>query len=248
MSTTSALRALAVLAFSAWLPATTHAALSKAAGGSGYSGTLSTNLAVRQQQLICDPPEPIRGSTSVLYEADKVSISDFSYGPGYGPLDNLTAMIEVRVGPETTRMVNLDQFFADPVGTETGYLQVFYSLGGQAGQITPGGVILDEDPGPGQPGEGVDTHQFLFDELPPIGAPLPQGVFPTVIATYVIYADEGLRPSGNRRDFLVGLNDAGQEFTLGPDQLTRAVVTAPEPSAVALLGIAAVTLLRRRAR
>src|SRR2546423_14087625 len=45
-------------------------ALARAAGGSGYSGTLSTNTAIRQQQLICDPAEPAAGSTSVQYEAD----------------------------------------------------------------------------------------------------------------------------------------------------------------------------------
>jgi hypothetical protein len=245
MLTSRALRALVVPAVCALFPASAHAALSKAAGGSGYSGTLSKNPAVRQQQLICDPPEPIRGSTSVLYEADKVSISDFAYGPGYGPLNNLGATIEVRVGDDT-RMQDLFSFFQSPAGEETGYLQVSYALDGGAGQILPDGDILDEDPGPGRPGEGVDTHQFLFDELPRLGAPMPQGVFPTVVATYVIYADAGLRPSGNRRDFLVGRDDAGAEFELGPDQLQRAVVTAPEPSAVALLGVAGLAALRRR--
>ena len=38
-------------------------AMAKATGGSGYSGTLSTNAVVRQQQLICDPVEPVAGST-----------------------------------------------------------------------------------------------------------------------------------------------------------------------------------------
>jgi hypothetical protein len=245
MSTSRALRALAVLAVCTLFPASTYAALSKAAGGSGYSGTLSKKPAVRQQQLICDPPEPIRGSTSVLYEADKVSINDFAYGPGYGSIEGTSAMIEVRVGNET-RMQDLFLFFNQPMGTETGYLQVFFTLNGQAGQISPDGDILDEDPGPGNPGEGVDTHQFFFDELPRLGAPMPQGVFPTVVATYVIYADEGNRPSGNQRDFLVGLNGNGEEFEFGPDQLQRAVVTAPEPSALALLGVAGLATLRRR--
>src|SRR5437868_5765820 len=70
-------------------------AMAKAAGGSGYSANLSKNAVIRQQQLICDPAEPVQGSTSVQYEADKVTLSAFAYGPGYGPLGNLTGVVEV---------------------------------------------------------------------------------------------------------------------------------------------------------
>ena len=70
-------------------------AMAHAAGGSGYSANLSKNAVIRQQQLICDPAEPVQGSTSVQYEADKVTLSAFAYGPGYGPLGNSIGVVEV---------------------------------------------------------------------------------------------------------------------------------------------------------
>src|SRR6185503_139723 len=69
-------------------------ALSKAGGGSGLSGTLSTNPTIRQQQLICDPDEPQAGSTSVAYQASQVTVRGAQPGPGY---DNrsFTGFVEV---------------------------------------------------------------------------------------------------------------------------------------------------------
>ena len=69
-------------------------ALSTAAGGSGYSGTLSTNAATRQQQLICDPNEPHQGSTSVSYDPTLVTLAGFQAGPGYGN-DSFQVLVEV---------------------------------------------------------------------------------------------------------------------------------------------------------
>lgn len=237
-----------VVATAAVFPAVASAALSKAAGGSGYSGTLSSKPAVRQQQLICDPVEPIRGSTSVLYQPELVTLDGFQYGPGYGPLNGLTAVVEVQVG-QLTRLQNLTSFLDNPEGDETGYVQVYYELIGSAGQIAPDGTVLDEDPGPGLPGEGVDTHAFQFTERDfrlQGGELSAQGIFPVVIATYTIYADEGNRPSGNRMDFLTGRDDAGELFTLTPRQLASATVTSPEPSGMVLVALAGVGLLRRR--
>jgi len=51
-------------------------------GGSGYSGTLSSNPTVRQQQLICDPIEPRAGSTSVMFDPKLVRLIGFQEGPG----------------------------------------------------------------------------------------------------------------------------------------------------------------------
>lgn len=248
MGTARLLIAPIVVATAVAFPAVSHAALSRAAGGSGYSGTLSSKPAVRQQQLICDPVEPIRGSTSVLYESELVTLDGFQYGPGYGPLNGLTAVVEVQVG-KGTRLQNLASFLDNPQGSETGYVQVYYELIGGAGQIAPDGTVLDEDPGPGFPGEGVDTHAFLFTERAfrlQGGNVSTQGVFPVVVATYTIYADEGNRPSGNRRDFLTGRDDAGELFTLTPRQLESATVTSPEPSGLALVALAGAGLLRRR--
>ena len=60
-------------------------ALSKAGGGSGLSGTLSTNPTIRQQQLICDPDPPDVGSTSVMYNPAMSLLAGITDGPGYGP-------------------------------------------------------------------------------------------------------------------------------------------------------------------
>src|SRR5690349_3871352 len=86
----STVAACAVLA-AVSIPSPARAALArKSVNGTAplasYSGTLSRNATIRQQQLICDPPEPIEGSTSVEYEPDKVSLAGFAYGPGYIPL------------------------------------------------------------------------------------------------------------------------------------------------------------------
>ena len=229
-------------------PSQSHAALARQRVGgtapiASYSATLSTNPTIRQQQLICDPPEPMRGSTSVQYEADKVSLSGFDYGPGYGPsfLPNeqqVDGFVEV-VSNNETFLQSIGSFLQQPGGRETGYVQVFYSLLGEQkpGQIAPLGAVLDEDPGLGASGEGVDTHQLFFT---PLDVP---GLGP---ATYRVFADDGIR--GLEPDFLVGLDDAGNQFTVTYDQIHDAVVTAPEPSASALLALASAALLRRRRR
>src|SRR5438128_3974701 len=98
-------------------------ALAKAAGGSGYSGTLSTNSVIRQQQLICDPAEPLEGSTSVQYEADKVTLRGMVYGPGYIPLVNLTGAVGIEANGKR-QLQSLPSFLDRPLGTETGYVQV----------------------------------------------------------------------------------------------------------------------------
>ena len=236
------------------LPGQTFAALArKQVGGTAplasYSATLAGNATIRQQQLICDPPEPIRGSTSVEYEPDKVSLSGFAYGPGYGPLvvNQRTVIGYVEVEQNTERFLqDLDTFLVQPEGRETGYVQVLYSLTGQAGQIAPGGRVLDEDPGLGTPGEGVDTHQFFFDEVAviPAGEVGVEGIIVRGPATYHIYADDGAR--GADPDFLVGLDDAGAPFTVTAGGIHDATVTAPEPAGLMVLGIGAIRLLARR--
>src|SRR5436305_4802039 len=58
-------------------------AMSLRAGGSGFSNLLATDsTAVRQQKLIIDPPEPLAGSTSTLYDATKVTLVGALPGPG----------------------------------------------------------------------------------------------------------------------------------------------------------------------
>jgi len=204
-----------------------------------YSATLSRNATIRQQQLICDPPEPIRGSTSVAYEPDKVSLIGFAYGPGYlAPTVNeqtISGFVQVEQSGETF-LQELEDFLVQPAGLETGYVQVRYFLLSEAGQITPSGTVLDEDPGLGNPGEGVDTHQFTFRELDSALGP----------ATYRIYGDDGSR--GAAPDFLTGLDDAGAPFTVPFDGIHDATVTAPEPSGLVVLALGTLGLLARRRR
>jgi hypothetical protein len=219
-----------------------------------YSATQSRNVTIRQQQLICDPPEPTEGSTSVEYEPGKVTLSGFAYGPGYGPQPapggpagvgvegiplDLLGFVEVFNGGERF-LQRLTDFLAQPAGTETGYVQVYYQLlsDGKAGQITPFGPILDEDPGLGAPGEGVDTHQFLFDLLDDPTVPGP--------ATYHVYADDGNR--GLFADVLRGISDEGDPFTVTSEGIHDATVTAPEPSGLCVMGLASLALLGRGRR
>ena len=246
------------------VPSATDAALARRQVGgtapvASYSATLSQNPAVRQQQLICDPLEILEGSTSVEYEPAKVSLAGFAYGPGFGPRPPPTAapfddaggavvaglpppldgFVEVFGGGETF-LQPISQFLVQPAGVETGYVQMFYERTFLAppGQIAPFGPVLDDDPGLGAPGEGVDTHQLLFDVL---DAP---GLGP---ATYHVYADDGSR--GLEPDFLrvVDTDDPnGGFFRFEAPDIHDATVTAPEPSALSLIGLASLALLRRR--
>src|SRR5687768_9045029 len=64
-------------------------------GGSGFSNLLATDsAALRQQKLIIDPPEPLAGSVSTLYEAEKVTLRGATPGPGYEN-GEFTALVEV---------------------------------------------------------------------------------------------------------------------------------------------------------
>src|SRR4051812_29698526 len=109
-------RLLIVCAVAGWFGISaevSRAALAKRAGGSGLSGQLSCNKAIRKQQLIADPNEPDAGSTSVLYDPSTVTLSGLNFGPGFSG----RAVVEVRNGGETM----LEDFFAfqkSPLGQE----------------------------------------------------------------------------------------------------------------------------------
>jgi hypothetical protein len=226
------------------------AALAKKAGGSGLSGTLSSNPAVRRQQLIADPDYPTAGQTSIAYNPGIVSVSGLDFGPGYGG----SASVEVTSDNETY-LVDLAQYLAQPFGQQTGYLQVRFNepVITQAAIVAPGGhgqiavaagfTTVDQD-GPA----AVDTHAVFFDYLPGVGGDR--------VAEYTLYADPGDRASGNTADFLRGVDDAGQPFELAPGDIASATVRGslnviPVPPAaliggLTLGGLAAARLLRRR--
>jgi len=229
-----------------------YGALAAAAGGSGASGTLSKNKAIRKQQLICDPDEPVSGSLSVSYNPAVVTLSALIFGPGYGG----SGSIEIDNG-EGTQMVSLGSWLAEPFGTQTGYVQVSFSepiitidnapaaaAPSTHGQITPptGYLTIDND-GP----VAVDTHAFFFDYLP--------NVPDATIATYTIFADSGNRSSGNQADFLSGFNEQGA-YTIPFNQIASATVSGsldavPVPPAaliggITMLGMAVAGKIRRR--
>ena len=205
-------------------------ALAKAAGGSGYSANLSTNPTIRKQQLLCDPDEPLSGSTSVQYDASKVSLVGAAPGPGYDN-ESFTGFVEVyptiiaapggvdapvsASSPPATALQPLYSFLDSPWGPETGFIQIQYRLSAEG---TPGQMSFDEGFTPiAHTGvAGVDTHglTFLLHEGVPVNANISYTVFAAPAGTH----------SGNDQDFLE-TND-GTHTILGPADLSSATVSS----------------------
>ena len=228
-------------------PAVAEGALSRRAGGSGYSGTLSSNRTIRKQQLICDPDDPTAGSASIEYPADVVTVIGLGYqSGGYKSPVTGEGFIEV-VENGTARLMDLGDFFdmADNPARprETGYIQVFYEKFGPTGQIDVPQDFVTIDRDPGVTGDqGVDPFNLFFD--------LASDTLPdTTVARYRIFAATANLHSGNAADFMKGVDEFG-EFTLGPSQIGEARVAGafPEPGAVGLLALGGVGLLARRRR
>ena len=192
-------------------------ALSKAAGGSGYSGVLSTNTATRQQQLICDPASdgnaPILGSTSVSYDASVMTLAGAAAGPGYGN-DSFQVLVEVQPvvfegPPAGTELIPFSQF-NDSRGSfiETGYVQVKYALAGDAGTMNPpDNYTVNDVAGT----DGFDTHALFFSPLVTINSPTNNLALslsvdavvepPSEGLTYTVFAAAPGTHSGNEEDF-----------------------------------------------
>lgn len=168
------------------------AALAAGIGRKRYTARLSSNKALRKQQLIVDPEGILGGSASVQYDpryvrlVDVLAPADFEITGGFvGIMPNL--------GGLTQSLIPLDAFFAaersreldDPLGVtedadegvaEIGYVQIFFgrrdALGLRAADFVPGGnsvipnlpdyVTVAED---GETGI-ADTHALLFEYLP----------------------------------------------------------------------------------
>src|SRR3954447_26964880 len=106
-------RLLIVCAVAGWFGISaevSRAALAKRAGGSGLSGQLSSNKAIRRQQLIADPNEPDAGSTSVQYDPSTVTLSGLIFGPGFGG----SGFVEVRQS-EGTSLQDINSFIKSPM-------------------------------------------------------------------------------------------------------------------------------------
>ena len=203
-------------------------ALAKASGGSGYSGCLSTNPTIRQQQLICDPDEPVEGSTSVSYNPTLVTLAGLEYGPGYGPRlvedgefsQFIQGYVEV-AGIEGTFLQRIESFLDSPQGIETGYVQVYFELSdGEVGQIAPPEEnFIDEIAGV----EGVDTHALYFapvEEDPGDIITIDShqnfalaAAWDRVVPSYTIFAAEESTHAGNAEDFMITLD--GGRISIG---------------------------------
>jgi hypothetical protein len=237
------------------------------AGRPGNSGTLYANPVLKKQQLICDPEAPDSGSSSITYDPTKSTITEFEYGPGYGPLNGTSALIAVQSGGSTAQLVPIDTYFINrPSFKELGFVQVKYgfvpgavgtglaALEGEAqpaavdprGRITPqqGFFLVDRDPGVTGT-QGVDTYDIVFD---PAG-----NTPPTTVVTYKIFgAGPNFNGFGNAADFIqsaasgtvTATNDANNPIGF-------AVVSGsflPEPSCLAAAALGGVCLLARRRR
>jgi hypothetical protein len=250
--------------------ASSHASLAKLQGGSGYSGTLSSNAGIRKQQLICDPavgtegPAPVnsplaqgaprRGSTSTSYDPSMVTLSGLDMGTGYAG----SGVVQVDTGEGGLVLQDIVDFLNQPAGVETGYVQVFYHHGPLASGVE---FPMDDVFGPaGEPGQtpvaggfttfdaagvsGFDTHTLFFT--------YKAGVSDKAVAEYNMFADTGTHD--NAADSVTGLVN-GNTFTLGPGQLASATVRAslvPLPPAVwagsaTLAGLGLIAAARRRA-
>jgi hypothetical protein len=247
-------------------PAVSSAALAQQSGGSGYSGKLSRNAAIRKQQLICDPTAadsgaPVLGSTSVSYDPNMVDLVNVQLGTGYAG----SGFVEVKNGGKTF-LQDITSFLKGQAGVETGFVQLFY----HQQNTSPGGAALRPAvvPGPdnlfgppGQPGQmavlpgysvadqdgvaGFDTHSFTFV--------YKKTIPDTQVASYDIFANPDVRPSGAAPDSMTGMNSSGELFTLGPSELASAHVSAnlvPLPTALwagsSMLAAVVIALTARR--
>jgi Ca2+-binding RTX toxin-like protein len=219
-------------------------AAARAQGGSGCSGTLSTNPTIRQQQLICDPAEPLQGSMSVSYDPSQVTLRDtfsndeqqsasIAAGPGY-VIDE--ALVEVSrsgdvAGGTFTTLVPFGAL-SDTGGFETGYLQVKFHLTGTAGQIEPSGTVVDE-----AGVAGVDPFAVTFNEVEPgpiltivdggnLAAAAAAEVPPPDTTSYTIFAAGDNEHSGNAEDFFI-TND-GTNTRIGHEDISPATVSFTE--------------------
>jgi hypothetical protein len=223
-----------------------QAALAKRAGGSGLSGQLSSNKAIRRQQLIADPFEPDAGSTSVQYDPKTVHLSNITGGPGF----TISSSVEVRDSTGKTFLQDFGAFVETPGGIETGYVQVRFTfdpaMETARGQINPpSGYFTVDQKG----GNGIDTHAFIFNYL----STVPD----SKVAVYRVFADLGNTHSGNSRDFLSG-TDANGSFTVDAADISGVTVrgslnvnAVPLPPAVLagglmLAGVFGFEMVRRR--
>jgi len=236
-----------------------------ASSTSGTISTLSAKLlkqpydsltASQKYQVICDPAEPLSGSTSILYDtygadelgAPRVSLSGLMPGPGY----RVQGLVEVEVfgselpslsattQPGRQRVFQpLNEFLRKPAGFETGYAQVeFVKITGQnSGRMAPenGYTLIAEQ---GVVPDGVDTHSFFFES-----SINPDSLTENEKIEFIHFGADDSR--GNFADQIIARLANGEVVITS--EFDDAVVSTPEPGSLALLALgASVTLIRRR--
>ncbi len=235
-----------------FVPRDANAALAQLFGGSGYSADLSHNLAIRHQQLICDPV-PGNGSASVLYDPSVVSVFSIYNEAGYG-IQNEYVGVLINGSKEVQAA---GQFFATSPATcapQWGYVQVQWFGPNAAAPVaftvgegppTLTGFSLDATAGP----VATNTFGLEFKYLPSSN---------DVVANYTVYAEPIGYPIFNGTGFsppdFITQADAlpGQMQTPITDIAPASVGAAlPEPSmglflASAVAGLFATRVAGRR--
>ena len=197
------------------LPAVSEGALARRLG-SRYGGTLSSNPAIRAQQLAADPESVFRGSTSTEYDPSVVKLNSITPGSGFFISE---AYVGVSFdGGDTEDLVSLSQFQGGLESSfiETGYLQVFYQAESEGSSESlaleeDGYTVVDTD------GEiaGDNTHNMLFDYIAEI---------PTTVARYRLYRDDGSR--GTSEDSLRSMEEPDFKIT----DIAEANVAGADPA------------------
>jgi hypothetical protein len=222
-----------------------------ALGHPGYSANLSSNKAIKQQQLLCDPQGVTAGSTTTDYNPAVSSIDTVTAEPGFG----ITAVyVDVDSG---NSVKDIDAYSGAAVGsvdldtsgvlnsyTQSGEMQVFWE------------AVSSEQTDIAETGADENTDYLTFDYLPSSDS---------VVATYenfgagpkndVFAPDylEGYAPSCPGMITIYSLNPKspyyyaagfGSASVSGP--LSPVVSINPEPASTALLAVSCVGLLGRR--
>lgn len=244
-------------------------ALAALTGGSGYSGTLSSNRAIRKQQLICDPTDASKGSTSTNYDPTIVSIDSVYNEDGYfidsahsyvgvstatsflhaqAPLTRATGAANAAASPPPNQqLVTLDEFFNPQPTTvyiQSGYLQITWTHPGDIGEgYQVFGTAPDFTGYNLQQHDGVtgtNTHGMIF----------AYGAVPDdTVATYTNYAAPGGIPIADGGTSLPdALYDVDGTFVPGPYITATVSAPLPEPAGLALIALPALAVLARRRR